>query len=73
MLNETEYLADYLLLNILDQLWIQEVYEPHLPEIIRALSTEIRMNLNLSRIHSLFSKKTVLVKAYKLIKATEEN
>ena len=73
MLNEAEYLSDFLLLNILDQLWIQEVYEPHQADIIRALAIEIRMSHNLERMHSLFTKKSVLLKAYKLIKATQSN
>jgi len=29
-LGEYSYLADSFLLNVLDQIWIQEVYEPHL-------------------------------------------
>ena len=73
MLNEAEYLSDFLLLNILDQLWIQEVYEPHQADIIRALAIEIRVSHNLERMHSLFTKKSVLLKAYKLIKATQSN
>jgi hypothetical protein len=73
MLSQTEYLSDFLLLNILDQMWIQEVYEPHLPDIMRALATEIRMSHDLERLHTLFTKKTVLLKAYKLIKAIELN
>ena len=73
MLNEREFLSDYLLINLLDQMWIQEVYEPHLNDLVTAFTTEIRICHDMERMDELMTKRPVLVEVFKLIKATNAN
>ena len=51
MVDQNDFLSDSLLINILDQIWIQEMYEPHLSAILRALEIEIIVNHDLERIN----------------------
>ena len=62
-----------MLLNILDQIWIQEVYEPHQCELIQALQYEIKRCHDMDRIDEALEKKHVLAKIHRIILATEEN
>lgn len=60
-----EYICDLLFLNILDQIWIQEVFEPHIFDIGEALKFEIKMCHEPDRIDELFMKRNILAKLIK--------
>lgn len=72
-LGEFSYIADSFLLNVLDQIWIQEVFEPHLPEIIDTFKQEVINCLDVERHEELICKRNTLVKVVKQAKAYEEN
>ena len=73
LISQSEYLSDCLLINLLDQIWIQEMYEPHQNDVTKALEIEIRACHDLDRVEELIVKRPTLLKACKLIKATELN
>lgn len=73
LLSQKQYLSDFLLLNILDQIWIQEVYEPHESDLIACFQFELLFSHDIERIEELFSKRVILTKIYKIILATSQN
>jgi hypothetical protein len=68
-----EYLGDLLFLNVLDQLWIQEVFEPHAGDACEALRCEITRCHHPETVEELFLKRNILAKMAKEIKAIETN
>lgn len=55
-----EGLADYLVLSILDQIWIQEVYLTMKDNLMRAYESEMKLIHNLDNIDVLYNKKATL-------------
>lgn len=53
-LKRFDYLADSLLLTILDQIWIQQVYEPLQNDLIDALQFEIIRHHSVPMLDELF-------------------
>ncbi len=68
-----EYIVDLLLLNILDQIFIQHVIEPNLNDIQAALRFEMKQQIVPSHIDSLHYKKEGILKVFKLVNAIEAN
>ena len=73
MLTDHEYLADYLLINILDQIWIQEFYQPCIEEVTLAYESEIKKCHRVGGFEELMCKKQELQKLYKLMRRIELN
>lgn len=55
-------------MNILDQMWIQYVYEPHLDDLVRYYISEIRATHDKERMDELIFKRPELTKVLKVIK-----
>ena len=66
-------MADYLLINLLDQIWIQEFYQPCISDVSQAYENEIKKCHKLGRFEDLMMKKHELTKLYKLMRKTEVN
>lgn len=72
--NEMQYITDLMLLNVLDQIWIQNVYEPNIKTLVYAMEKEIfKCHYNSEALFELIRKRPTLLKICKLIKATEIN
>lgn len=67
------YLADYLLINLFDQVWIQEFYQPCLTEATEAYENEIKKCHKVGRFEDLMMKKHNLSKLYKLMNKIQTN
>ncbi|CDW85628.1 UNKNOWN [Stylonychia lemnae] len=67
------YLGDFLLLNILDQIWIQYVYQPNLEDLVEILKREVEMCHHIERLDDLLYKRNILLKMLEEVKLMESN
>jgi len=74
MLKDCCFLSDQLLLSLLDQIWIQTVFEPYKKILGLCLEREIqRCHLSNDSLSDLITKRSSLLKLYKLMKTYEGN
>jgi hypothetical protein len=70
---KTEYLCDLVLLNVLDQIFIQTVYLSNKSDIIECLRFETKVSVVPERIEDLQVKKEGLLRVFKLVNQIELN
>ena len=71
LIAQSGYLSDYLLLEVLEQLWTQEVYEPIINMLLNSFENEMRIISDLDRIDEIYSKKHTVIKAFKSMVKSE--
>ena len=67
------YMSDYLLLELLDAIWINEVYKPHMHTLVEVAKQEIAAAHTLERFHELQEKKPIFRKVINLVHQMEYN
>jgi hypothetical protein len=70
--DNTDYFYDFLLISVLNQVWIHYVYEPFAKDICYGLIYEIKQSHAIEKIEELMIKKGQLLKAYKMISEIED-
>lgn len=73
MIDNTEYIFDMLLANILDQIFIQRVIEPCKDDIMACLTYELNTSVLPSQVDTVVEKNEGIQKVFKLINAIDEN
>lgn len=73
MIDNTEYIFDMLLANILDQIFIQRVIEPCKDDIMACLTNELNTSVLPSQVDTVVEKNEGIQKVFKLINAIDEN
>lgn len=61
------YVSDYLLLEFLDAIWINEVYKPHMHTLVEVAKEEIAAVHTLDRFSELQEKKSIFKKVINLM------
>lgn len=61
------YISDYLLLEFLDAIWINEVYKPHMHTLVEVAKQEIAAVHTVNRFQELADKKPVFRKVINLV------
>lgn len=70
---EHPYLGDMLLLNILDQIWLSEVFDPIASDLSLVLKGEIRAVHQMDKLEELLNKRSILCKILKYFRKGKEN
>lgn len=67
------YLCDFLLLEILDAIWITEIYKPHMDNIIEIIKKEVRDVHSVERYDELAEKKEIFRKSINVVNQMDFN
>ena len=67
------YLCDFLLLEILDAIWITEIYKPHMDNIIEIIKKEVRDVHSVERYDELAEKKEIFRKSINIVNQMDFN
>lgn len=70
---EHPYLADMLLLNIVDQIWMSEVFYPVASDLALVLKGEIRAVHQMDKLEDLLNKRNILCRVLKYFRKGREN
>ena len=72
-LNKYPYLGDFLLLEMMDAIWINEIYRPHQENIIDIIKKEIREVHTVERFEELCEKKEIFRKSINIVHQMDFN
>lgn len=61
------YAADFLLLEMLDSIWINEIYIPHMSNLVELTQQEVREVHSMERYHELSEKQKTFKKVMNLV------
>lgn len=68
-----KYVSDFLLLELLDSIWINEIYMPHSCNLIELTQQEVKEVHTLERFHELQEKQKVFKKVLNLVNQMDFN
>lgn len=67
------YLCDFLLLELMDAIWIEEIYKPHKDNIIEIIKKEVREVHTVERFEELAEKKDIFRKSINIVHQMDFN